>query len=61
MANIRTSAGYGGSVIRQVKQGDEFDATGKREESGGLIWREITITMNAWIAERDYENTKIIE
>jgi hypothetical protein len=59
MANIRTSPGYGGSVIKQVHGGDEFDATGKSEEAGGLKWREIKV--NAWIAERDYENTKIIE
>lgn len=61
IANIRTSAGYGGSVIKQVHTGDEFDATGKSEEAGGLKWREIEVTMNAWIAEHDYENTKIIE
>lgn len=61
IANIRTSAGYNGAVIRQVRKGDVFEATGVRKEDGGLSWREITITMNAWIAERDFENTKIVE
>lgn len=49
----------GGEVLFQVKAGAELLATGRTHAAAGLLWRELLFPI--WIAERDWDGTRILE
>ena len=49
----------GGQILFQVARGVELQATGRTHAAAGLLWRELLFPI--WIAERDWDGTRILE